>query len=107
MRFQHPETLQSQSEQHRRKELFFYSVLKKGDFGRLFFCKQKADIYIYKKRHTMIIVKKEYLDEKVSHYRLTLGEMNQHQLEHIQSRFGDKYFETQKKKKKIKHDSSD
>jgi len=48
----------------------------------------------------MIIVKKEYLDEKVSHYRLTLGE-------HIQSRFGDKYFETQKKKKKIKHDSSD
>jgi len=48
----------------------------------------------------MIIVKKEFLNEKVSHYRITLGEMNQGQLRHIQERFGDKYFETSKKKKK-------
>ena len=48
----------------------------------------------------MIRVKKEYLNQKVSHYRLTLGEMNQHQLENIQDRFGDKYFETAKKQKK-------
>ena len=53
----------------------------------------------------MIIVKKEFLNEKVSHYKLTLGEMNQHQLTHIQERFGDKYFEAPKKKKK--NDSMD
>ena len=53
----------------------------------------------------MIIVKKEFLNEKVSHYRITLGEMNQGQLRHIQERFGDKYFETPKKKKK--YDSVD
>lgn len=48
----------------------------------------------------MIIVKKEFIDTKVSHYKLTLGEMNQNQLEHIKERFGDKYFETSKKAKK-------
>tara|TARA_R100001082_G_C4300804_1_gene132320 strand:- start:523 stop:687 length:165 start_codon:yes stop_codon:yes gene_type:complete len=48
----------------------------------------------------MIIVKKEFIDTKVSHYKLTLGEMNQHQLGHIKERFGDKYFETSKKAKK-------
>jgi hypothetical protein len=53
----------------------------------------------------MLIVKKEYLNEKVSHYRLTLGEMNQHQLETIVKRFGDKYFEAPKKRKS-KDDSS-
>ncbi len=53
----------------------------------------------------MIIVKKEFLNEKVSHYRIPLGEMNQGQLRHIQERFGDNYFETTKKKKK--HDSVD
>ena len=53
----------------------------------------------------MIIVKKEFIDTKVSHYRLTLGDMNQGQLRHIQERFGDNYFETTKKKKK--HDSVD
>ena len=48
----------------------------------------------------MIIEKKEFIDTKVSHYKLTLGEMNQHQLEHIKNVFGDKYFETSKKAKK-------
>lgn len=48
----------------------------------------------------MIIIKKEFLNEKVSHYRIPLGEMNQEQLTHIQERFGDKYFETSKKAKK-------
>jgi len=48
----------------------------------------------------MIIVKKEFIDTKVSHYRLALGEMNQHQLKHIQDKFGDKYFEKTKKVKK-------
>ena len=53
----------------------------------------------------MITVKKEFLNEKVSHYRIPLGDMNQHQLKHIQERFGNKYFETSKKKKK--HDTVD
>jgi len=53
----------------------------------------------------MIIVKKEFLNEKVSHYRIPLGEMNQGQLKHIKDRFGDKYFETPKKRKK--YDTSD
>jgi len=53
----------------------------------------------------MITVKKEFLNEKVSHYRIPLGDMNQGQLRHIQERFGDKYFETSKKKKK--HDTMD
>jgi len=53
----------------------------------------------------MITVKKEFLNEKVSHYRIPLGDMNQHQLKHIQERFGNKYFETSKKKKK--HDTMD
>jgi|TARA_R100001594_G_scaffold68184_1_gene102512 hypothetical protein len=53
----------------------------------------------------MIIVKKEFLNEKVSHYRIPLGDMNQGQLRHIQERFGDKYFEAPKKKKK--NDSMD
>lgn len=48
----------------------------------------------------MIIVKKEYLLEQPRTYsKLTLGEMNQVQLESIQKQFGDKWFESVKKKK--------
>jgi hypothetical protein len=50
----------------------------------------------------MLIVKKEYLIEKVGRYNKVLGEMNQTQLESILKNIvgSDKYFEPKKKKKK-------
>ena len=53
----------------------------------------------------MITVKKEHLNTRVSRYNLTLGEMNQNQLEGVKERHGDKWFEKQTKKKK--NDSTD
>ena len=50
----------------------------------------------------MILVKKEFLDVKVGNGKLTLGELNQNQLESFKKRFGDKYFEVEKKEKKKK-----
>tara|TARA_R100001086_G_scaffold89415_2_gene43789 strand:- start:660 stop:842 length:183 start_codon:yes stop_codon:yes gene_type:complete len=50
----------------------------------------------------MIIVKKEYLNIKLGSRRLTLGELNQRQLEHTKNVFGDKYFETETTKKTVK-----
>ncbi len=56
----------------------------------------------------MITVKKEYLERFIGSTKLTLGEMNQHQLESIRAIHGDKYFETIKETKKTKKsDSSD
>ncbi len=56
----------------------------------------------------MITVKKEYLERYIGSRNLTLGEMNQHQLESVRAIHGDKYFETTKETKKTKKsDSSD
>jgi hypothetical protein len=49
----------------------------------------------------MLIVKKEYLQElRRAGSSLTLGEMNQNQLQSIKDTQGDKWFESAKKKKK-------
>ena len=49
----------------------------------------------------MIIVKKEYLQElRRAGCKLTLGEMNQNQLQSIKDSQGDKWFETSSTKKK-------
>ena len=56
----------------------------------------------------MITVKKEYLERFIGSKKLTLGEMNQHQLESVRAIHCDKYFETVKETKKTKKsDTSD
>lgn len=73
-------------------------LFEKGQLsGCLFFSKQNAYIYIYKKEH-YDNSKKEFLNEKVSHYRIPLGEMNQGQLRHIQERFMTSILKHQKEK---------
>lgn len=54
----------------------------------------------------MITVKSKYLDRPVGNKKLTLGELNQNQLESFKERFGDKYFEKAKKEKKQKQGST-
>tara|TARA_R110002020_G_scaffold164573_1_gene351365 strand:- start:7330 stop:7518 length:189 start_codon:yes stop_codon:yes gene_type:complete len=50
----------------------------------------------------MIIVKSKYLDLPVGNKKLTLGDLNQNQLQSYKDRFGDKFFENLKKEKKEK-----
>tara|TARA_R100000005_G_scaffold96654_1_gene85587 strand:- start:3247 stop:3420 length:174 start_codon:yes stop_codon:yes gene_type:complete len=53
----------------------------------------------------MLIVKKEYLQEKPrAGCKLALGDMNQNQLQSIKEKQGDKWFETKEIKKKKKKD---
>ena len=55
----------------------------------------------------MLKIKKEYLSPFVNPYKIPLSELHQNHLKDIQNKYGNKYFEIEKPKKKKKDDSID
>ena len=48
----------------------------------------------------MLILKEEHKNTIIKPMRYALGKMNQHQLQYVKERYGNKYFESPKKPKK-------